>query len=50
METEEQAAIQTRKELAKKRGEEAGTKLLFPMMVQMAIVMIIVVMPAILSF
>jgi hypothetical protein len=50
METEEQAALQARKELAKKRGEEAGTKLLFPMIVLMAIVMIIVVMPAILSF
>jgi hypothetical protein len=50
METEEQVALQARKELAKKRGEEAGTKLLFPMIVLMAIVMIIVVMPAILSF
>lgn len=47
---EEQAAIQARKELAKKKGEEAGTKLLFPMIVLLGIVMVIVVLPAIMSF
>ncbi len=47
---EEEAAIQLRRELAKKRGEEAGTKLLFPMIVLLAVVMVIVVLPALISF
>ena len=47
---EEEAAMQTRKEIARKKGEEAGTKLLFPMMLLLGIVMVIVVLPAVMSF
>ena len=47
---EEQAALQTRKELARKKGEEAGTRLLFPMIVLLGVVMVIVVLPAVMSF
>jgi hypothetical protein len=47
---EEAAALQLKKELAKRKGEEAGTKLLFPMILQLGIVMIIVIAPALLGF
>lgn len=47
---EEQAALQARKELARKKGEEAGTRLLFPMIVLLGVVMVIVVLPAVMSF
>lgn len=47
---EEEAAMQARKEIARKKGEEAGTKLLFPMMLLLGIVMVIVVLPAVMSF
>lgn len=50
MSAEQQAAVQTRKECARKKGEEAGTKLLFPMIVLLGVVMIIVILPAILNF
>lgn len=36
--------------MAKKKGEEAGTKLLFPMIVLLGIVMVIVISPAIMNF
>lgn len=39
-----------RKQLAKKQGEEAGTKLLIPMMMMLGIIMIIVIFPAFVSF
>lgn len=39
-----------RKELAKRIGEKAGTKLLFPMMLMLLIVLVIVIVPALLSF
>lgn len=47
---EERAAFQMRKELAKKKGEEAGTRLLLPMMLLLGIVIVIVVCPALMSF
>lgn len=47
---EEQAALQARKEFARKKGEEAGTRLLFPMIVLLGVVMVIVVLPAVMSF
>lgn len=50
MSGEEQAALQTRKEIAKRRGEEAGTKLLFPMITLLGVVMVIVILPAIMNF
>lgn len=43
-------AFEERKELAKRLGEEAGTKLLGPMMVMLIIVLLIIMIPAFLSF
>lgn len=43
-------AFENRKNLAKKQGEQAGTKLLVPMIMMLAIVMIIIMVPAMLSF
>ena len=42
-------AFEERKTLAKRLGEEAGTKLLIPMFLMLAVVLIIVVIPALLS-
>lgn len=42
-------AFEERKNLAKKQGEKAGTKLLLPMFMLLAIVMVIVVVPAFMS-
>lgn len=50
MEMEVQAAQKKRRELAKKKGEEASTKLLFPMIVLLALVMIIIIYPALSGF
>ena len=50
LETEARASFEERKSLAKKRGEEAGTKLLLPMMLMMAVIMIIIMVPAFLTF
>ena len=47
---EEQNAMQIRKEMAKRKGEEAGTKLLLPMVVLLGVVMVIVMLPAIINF
>ena len=41
-----QTALKKRRELAKKKGEEASTKLLFPMIVLLALVMVLIVYPA----
>ena len=43
-------AFEERKQLAKRLGEEAETKLLLPMMLMMGIVLIIILVPAFLSF
>lgn len=43
-------AFAQRKALARKRGEEAGTKLLLPMIMMLGIVLIIIVVPAFMSF
>lgn len=43
-------AFTERKGLAKKLGEEAGTKLLLPMMMMLCIVMVIIMIPAYFSF
>ena len=37
-------------QLAKKMGEEAGTKLLFPMILMLMVVLVILIVPAVLSF
>jgi len=50
LEHESEAAFVERKRLAMKLGEEASTKMLFPMMIMMCIVMAIVMMPAVSSF
>ena len=43
-------AFEERKNLAKKLGEEAGTKLLFPMILMLVIVMVVLIVPALMSF
>lgn len=47
---EMQQAQRERRELARKCGEEAGTKLLFPMLLLLLTVMIVVIIPAFLQF
>jgi hypothetical protein len=43
------AAYEERKTRAKRRGEEAGTKLLLPMFLMLGVVLVIVIVPAFLS-
>lgn len=43
-------AFAERKNMAKKLGEEAGTKLLMPMMMMLCVVMVIIMIPAYFSF
>lgn len=47
---EAETAFEDRRNLAKKLGEEAGTKLLLPMMLMLGIVMILIMIPAYFSF
>lgn len=47
---ETERAYTERSNYARKLGEEAGTKMLFPMMILLSIVMAIVLVPALLSF
>ena len=42
-------AFEERKARAKKLGEEAGTKMLIPMFLMLAVVLVIVIVPAFLS-
>lgn len=49
-EQEELAALEERKNLAKRYGEEAGTKLLGPMILLLLVVMFMIILPAFLSF
>lgn len=49
LEGEVREAFENRKNLAKIKGEEAGTKLLFPMVIMLGIVIIIIVVPAFMS-
>ena len=50
LEKESEDAFDERRLLALKLGEEAGTKMLMPMMIMMAIVIAIVIAPAIIEF
>lgn len=50
LEQEAESALEDRKALAKKMGEEAGTKMLLPLMMMLGIVIAIIMVPAILSF
>lgn len=49
-EQEERNALEERKNLAKRYGEEAGTKLLGPMILLLLVVMLMIMIPAFLSF
>jgi len=50
LEKEAADAFQSRKLMAKKAGEEAGTKMLIPLMMMMMLVIAIVIAPAIVEF
>lgn len=50
LEKESVSSMEERKNLAKRLGEQAGTKLMFPMILMFAVVLIILVVPAFLSF
>lgn len=50
LETEAESAFEERKNLAKKYGEEATTKLLFPMILMLGVVLVILIVPAVMSF
>lgn len=50
LELEMVSAFEQRKNLAKKLGEEAGTKLLLPLFMMLGVVMIMIVVPAFLAF
>ena len=50
LEEEMKNTLELRKNLAKKLGEEAGTKLLFPMILMLFVVLVILIFPAILAF
>jgi hypothetical protein len=50
LEQEAESAFGERRMLAKRLGEEAGTKLLFPMILMLGIVMVIVIVPAMTGF
>lgn len=47
---ETKMAFEERKQTARKLGEEAGTKLLLPMMLMMGVVLLIIMLPAYFSF
>lgn len=49
LETEMWQAFQERKSLARRQGEEAGTRLLLPMVGMLGVVMVIVIAPALMS-
>lgn len=50
LETEAESSLNERKNHARKIGERAGTKLLLPMMLMLGIVLVILMVPAFLSF
>ena len=50
LEQEALDAFEGRKKSARKKGEEAGTKLLLPMIMMLVVVMVIVMIPAMISF
>lgn len=50
LETEMAEAFEQRKAIARRMGEEAGTKLLLPLFIMLAVVMVITTVPAFLSF
>lgn len=50
LEAQAAQSMEERRSLAKKLGEQAGTKLLFPMMLMLMVVMAILMVPAFMSF
>lgn len=50
LEQEEKSALEVRKEQAKRLGEEAGTKLLMPMILLLGVVLVLVLYPAMAQF
>lgn len=50
LQKEADAAQELRRNMARKKGEEAGTKLLVPMMMMLGIVMILIMVPAFYNF
>lgn len=50
LEEEMADALEKRKDLARRQGEEAGTKLLLPLFMMLGIVMVMIVVPAWMSF
>ena len=50
LEKEADSALEEQKNRARKAGEEAGTKLLFPMMLMLLVVMFLILVPAYLDF
>lgn len=50
LEKEAASSMEERKNMAKKLGEQAGTRLIFPMILMFGIVLIILIVPAFLSF
>ena len=50
LEAEAESSLTDRKNHARKIGERTGTKLLFPMMLMLGIVLVILMVPAFLSF
>ena len=50
LKVEEKLAYEERKEMAKRLGEEAGTKLLIPMFMMFGIVLVVILVPAFSSF
>ncbi|RGY97358.1 immunoglobulin-like domain-containing protein [Clostridium sp. AM58-1XD] len=50
MRTEMISAFEERKNLARRQGEEAGTKLLLPLFLMLGVVMIMVMVPAMMAF
>ena len=47
--SEAQDSFEERKRLARKKGEEAGTKLMIPMIMMLVIVLVIIALPAVMS-
>jgi tight adherence protein C len=50
LEAEAENSFAERKRQARRRGEEAATKMIFPLMLMLITVMIIILVPALLSF
>ena len=50
LQEEAQSSFEERKNLARELGEEAGTKLLLPMMIMLGVTMLIIIIPAYFSF